>query len=207
MINSNRVSNFIKSKTFVFLLQLSLLGLIIYLFSYTFPIDFDFSTLFEHKLIIQTLGNLILYDFPQNTLFFYSLWFLIGLIPVIIHRSIKRVYSTNLKIFLILNFFFYVFLWKYSPLYFQQFFPNLFFRTIILGVFLIVTSISINFFVNKFIELVQTEEKIKPKLSQIAKENRFQCPYCSTTFESVPRICHNCSNFIEKEITNEKKHS
>jgi hypothetical protein len=196
---NEKFRNFLKSNIFTLLIQLLILVLTIYLIGYTFTIDFDSSTTFEHRVIIQGLGNLLLYEFSQNMFFFYILWLVVGLVPVIIQQNVKRVYSINLKLFLVLNFFFYVFLWKYSPEYFNAFFPFLLVRSIILGGFLEGFSILISFSLNKVKNYMRDEEKMTPKLALIAEENKFKCPYCSTTFDSIPKICYKCSKIIQKE--------
>ncbi|MEJ2277903.1 MAG: hypothetical protein P8Y70_09170 [Candidatus Lokiarchaeota archaeon] len=202
-----KLQKIFKSKLFIFFLQIGILALFISGFNYTFSITFDNTTTDIHRTIIQFLGNLVLYDNLSEIIFMYILWFVIGLIPVIIRRDLKSTYSINLTIFLILNFFFYVFLRRYTLVYFNTYFPILLLKSIILGLFLVGTSVLICLILNKILSRSKNIEGRTPKLLQIAEENRYKCPYCGTSFESIPLICYNCSKVIRTVDLTEKEKS
>lgn len=181
-----------KFKVVNFIIQILILSLFIYIFNYEYTINFDKEISKERRDIIQFLANYIMFD-PNDLsglYFIYLSWIFISLIPIINFDDFKTVYSMNLYTFFFPNFFFYVFLYRYSPNYFHLHFSTLFVQTIILGLCIIIFSIGISFILNKTIR-----HKSKAQFEDFKKivENiRFKCPYCGTEFNSIPKYCYNC---------------
>jgi len=186
-----KILKIIRSKIIIFLIQLALLSLFLIIFEYTFEIGFDSSISTDRRQIIQFLANYIMFEGLNDTLLIYGLWLLVATIPIIIHRNVKKVYSMNLLTFFFPNFFFYVFLSRYSPLYFSENFGKLFLNTIILALVLISYSIILSFIVNYFWKTTKKEENFK--LLEIDKKVVSVCPQCGTKFDSKPLYCYNCN--------------
>ena len=113
----------------------------------------------------------------------------------------------NLMTYLFPNFFIYIFLWRYSPEYFDSSFQFHFIHTIVLGIIIVVFSIGISLILR-----IITKDKIEAQiedLSTIAGKIKSICPKCGTKFDSIPRYCYNCNTdlsiYIEEKNTNEKK--
>ncbi|MFX1268442.1 MAG: hypothetical protein ACFFAK_10830 [Promethearchaeota archaeon] len=130
-------------------------------------------------------------------IFIYLVWILVGLIPVFIYRNLRKAYSTNLLIFFLPNFFFYVFLSRYSPAYFNLEFPNLIIKSIVLCIIIISISIGLSFLLNRLSkkDLTITKED----LGIIQKETTMICPSCGTPFKSIPQYCYKCNFKLIKD--------
>ena len=193
----------LRIKVVNFIIQITVLSLFIYIFDYKFKIKFDSIISKERQDIIQFLANYVIFD--RNDLigiyFMFISWIIVSLIPVINFEDYKAVYSMNLYTFFFPNFFFYVFLYRYSPNYFHSQFFTLFIQTIILGVFIILFSIGISILLNKTIR-----HKSKAQFEdfkKIVEKIKYKCPNCGTEFNSIPKYCYSCLKELE---TNENIH-
>ncbi|TFF86190.1 MAG: zinc ribbon domain-containing protein [Promethearchaeota archaeon] len=186
-----KILKIIRTKAVIFLVQIALLSVLIIIFGYSFEIEFDGSISEERKQIIQFLGNYVMFDGFNDTLLIYCLWLVVVTIPIIIFRKVKRVYSMNLLTFFVPNFFFYVFLSRYSPLYFNQNFGQLIFDTIILALVLIAYSFIFSLVVNFIRKKTKKEEPFQ--IRDIDKKVVSICPQCGTKFDSKPLYCYKCN--------------
>jgi hypothetical protein len=193
----NNVKKIIKSKITIFIIQILILTLLIYLFGHSFSVNFDASASLEQRIIIQVLANYIMFDELINLMFIYILWISVALIPIFIFIDYRKAYSMNLTTFFFPNFFFYVFLSRHSPIYYSANFPFLFPRTLILGIVLVFISFGLTFVIKK----IQKSEKIvsDENLKLIQHETKYTCSKCGTEFSSLPKYCYNCLNEIIKE--------
>jgi len=193
----NKVKKILRSKFAIFIIQILILTLVIYFFGYNFSMNLDASASSEQRIIIQVLANYIMFEGLNNLIFFYILWFIVALIPIFIYNDYKKAYSMNLTTFFFPNFFFYVFLSRHSPIYYNAIFPMLFPRTILLGIFLIIIS----FGLTHVLKIIKRTERLMPdenlKLNQ--HEIKYTCSKCGTEFNSLPKYCYNCLNEITKE--------
>ena len=123
-MDKNRVVKFFISKFFIFIVQICVLSFLIYSFNYNFEIDFDSEITVSHKAILQFLANYILFKTFSNLLFIYLTWLLISLIPIFVFNNYRKAYSMNLITFFFPNFFFYVFLHRFSQDYFDSYFQQ-----------------------------------------------------------------------------------
>ncbi|MFX0026247.1 MAG: hypothetical protein ACFE8M_07515 [Candidatus Hermodarchaeota archaeon] len=173
------------------------MSLSLLIFEYNFDIAFDPLTSEVHRQIIQFLANYILYNSWPELIFIYLVWILVGLIPIFIYRNLRKAYSTNLLIFFLPNFFFYVFLSRYSPDYFNLEFPNLIIKSIVLCIIIISISIGLSFLLNRLSrkDLTITKED----LDLIQKETTIICPTCGTQFKSIPEYCYKCNTKLIKD--------
>ncbi len=193
----------LKIKVVNFILQIFILSLFIYVFNYKFEINFDGSISKERRDIIQFLANYIMFDANNisEVQFIFISWIIISLIPVINFDDYKTIYSMNLYTFFFPNFFFYIFLYRYSPNYFHSRFSTLIIQTLILGVIIVVFSIGISFVLKKTIRhkgKAQFED-----FKKIVKNITYKCPNCGTEFNSIPKYCYTCLKELE---TNENFH-
>ena len=186
-----RILKIFRSRIVLFIIQFAILSLFLIIFKYSFTIVFDSSVSEERKVIIQVLVNYIMFEGANDTIFIYSLRLLVATIPIILYRKVKKVYSINLLSFFFPNFFFYVFLSRYSPLYFNENFGQLFIKTVILGAILIVYSVGFSLIINRIWNLIKKEKPTQ--LLDINKKIVSQCPKCGTRFDSKPLYCYNCN--------------
>ena len=189
-----------------FIIQIIILSLFINFINYKFAIKFDPGILKERQLIIQFLANYVMYDRDKifGMTFIYFIWIIACLIPVINFDDYKSAYSTNLYTFFFPNFFFYIFLNRYSPNSFNSYFTTFIINTLILGVTLLIFSLGISIILNKTIR-----NKSKAQLEdfkKIIEKMKFICPYCGTKFNSIPVYCFNCLKELRTdEISNDHK--
>ena len=189
-----------------FIIQIIILSLFINFINYEFAIKFDPGILKERQLIIQFLANYVMYDRDKifGMTFIYLIWIIACLIPVINFDDYKSAYSTNLYTFFFPNFFFYIFLNRYSPNSFNSYFTTFIINTLILGVTLLIFSLGISIILNKTIR-----NKSKAQLEdfkKIIEKMKFICPYCGTKFNSIPVYCFNCLKELRTdEISNDHK--
>lgn len=198
----NTLSKVFKSKIVVFLLQFFILSLLIYLFAHEFHIDFDKNITRERADIIQFLANYVMFDGSVGLIFIYSSWLFVSTISIFILLDYKKAYSMNLTTFFLPNFFFYVFLYRYSPIYFNSYFPTLFTQSIILGLMIVMVSIGLSLIIKKIIK-PKTNSRFK-EIIRIESEYKYKCPFCATEFNSKPKYCYNCNNQIG-EISDERQ--
>ncbi len=189
--------SFLKIKVVNFILQIVILSLFIYVFDYKFKINFDNEISKERQDIIQFLANHIIFDINDLTgvYFIYISWIIVSLIPIINFDDYKTSYSMNLYTFFFPNFFFYVFLYRYSPNYFHAHFSTLITQTIILGILIVVFSIGISYILNKTIR-----HKSKAQFEdfkKIVEKIKYKCPNCGTEFNSIPKFCYTCNFQLE----------
>ena len=190
-----------KSKLMVFCIQILILLLSSMIFNYRIKIDFDASTdprAGEQQFIICFLANLIIYNNSFGFVYITLIWMIISLIPILIFSEFKKAYSMNLTTFFFPNFFFYVFYWRYSEIYFSVLFPNFIIKTIILGLIIVIESIVLSLIL-KFIKSFKNNTNTD-NLKQIESLNRIKCPICGTQFDSIPKYCFNCNSLITKEL-------
>ncbi|TFF87732.1 MAG: hypothetical protein EU550_02730 [Promethearchaeota archaeon] len=200
------VLKIVKSKIGVFIIQILILTISIVSFGYSFPIEFDSGITCERKMIIQFLGNYILVDTLFSALFLYSIWFLVGMIPIVIFKDSRKALGANLKLVFFPNFFFYLFLSKYSPNYFNTSWLGLFTPFAIFAIIIIVLTILIP----KIYQILKPskEETKLQELLKMAEENRYKCPNCGATFESKPIYCYRCSTrLIPQEGEKQKENT
>lgn len=202
-----KIPKIISNKLVIFLIQFSILSLFIYLFNYSFIIDFSYyipqppgipsDQQDMQKWVVQFLANYIMYEGWFQILFIYGTWLGISLIPVIIFQNFKKASIMNLITFFFPNFFFYVFLWRYLPDYFFANFFLFFLRTLILGVAIVAISVGISliFKLLKHFRKETQEEDIKKLESEVVTT----CPSCGTEFSSIPEYCYNCNTKITKK--------
>jgi hypothetical protein len=193
--------NLFKSKLLLFCIQIFLLIACIVIFKYEFQIEFDLSIdprANEQQFIIQFLANLIMYNNSFGFVYINLTWIIISLIPILIFSDFKKAYSMNLTTFFFPNFFFYVFYWRYSEIYFSTLFPIFIIKTIILGLIIAMESIALSLIL-KFRKNLRKNTKTD-NLEQIESLNRSVCPNCGTQFNSIPKYCFNCNNLITNEL-------
>jgi len=187
----------VKSKVTIFLTQILILTVLILIFSYNYSVNFDASASLEQQVIIQVLANYIMFDGLINLMFIYILWIIVALIPIFIFSDYKKAYSMNLTTFFFPNFFFYVFLARHSPIYYNSNFPFIFPRTIVLGIFLVIFSLGLTFIIRN----IRKSKRLLPdeNLKLIEREIKYTCSKCGTEFNSLPKYCYNCLNEITAE--------
>lgn len=191
-----------KTKLMNFIIQISILTSFIFLFNYRFNIIFDSGITEERKFIIQLVANYVMFNANDyKSVYFITIsWTLISLIPIFIFVDYKKAYSTNLTTFFFPNFFFYVFLYRYSPNFFDFHFQTLILQTIILGLFIVILSFGLTFILK--ILTKPKAEKILEDLKQVSQKIKTVCPHCGTQFESIPQYCYNCSKELIIEESN-----
>lgn len=192
-----KIKNLIKSKLMLFCIQILSLIIFLTISNYKLQIEFDPSAS-EQQFIIQFLANIILYNNSFGFVYINLTWIIVSLIPILIFSDYKKAYSMNLTTFFFPNFFFYVFYWRYSETYFASLFPTFIIKTIILGITIAFTSITLSLIV-KFIKGSIFKANIE-NLEQIEQLNTTECPKCGTKFDSTPKYCFNCNNLITKEL-------
>ena len=203
-----KISSFLKKKTVSFIFQFILLTLIIYIFNYSFQIEFKPSTEIEQRVIIQFLANYVLFLGFNGTLFMYLTWLLVSLVPILTNLNYKKAYSSNLLTFFVLNFFAYVFLFvprqnqdiKVTSDFFNSNFVPLLWNTIILGLTITIFSI----FLSLLFQRIKATRLEKNATNQILDNKPLIiCPKCGTEFDSIPLYCYNCnSKLTSDEIDN-----
>ncbi|MBD3195824.1 MAG: hypothetical protein GF317_12255 [Candidatus Lokiarchaeota archaeon] len=187
----------IKSKIFIFSLQIGLVNLFTILLNNRFPISFDGDILEERIKIIQYLANLILYTELEEGFIVIGTWIMITLIPILLVFDYQKATSANIKAFFFPNFFFYIFLGRYSFDYFDIYFWNLFSKTIIIFTVILILSILIPL-IGKKIKLTKGETGMKI-IEEVYEKNKSKCPYCGTDFDSIPLYCYNCSKKLKND--------
>jgi hypothetical protein len=187
-----------KSKLALFCVQFLILTILIGLFQYKFYIEFESNILEERRFTIQFLANYIMYKLDMSLLFLYLIWILATLIPVIILRDVKKVIVMNLITFFLPNFFFYIFLSKYSPVYYENFGLSLLLRTLVLGLVIILLSFLITLIL-KFMLNLKKEVKIVD-VTFIEEKTKSMCPYCGTKFNSIPIYCYKCNKKLIPDL-------
>jgi len=197
---------FLKNRFIIFIFQMFLLSTFIFIFTYKFEINFDSEISKERQEIIQFLANYIIFNIETKGLyslyFIYFSWLIVALIPVLIFNDYKEAYSMNLTTFFFPNFFFFIFLSRYSPVYYKAYGLTLFAQTIILGIILTIYSIGLSLLMKRILK--PKEESQLEDFKLIVSKNISKCPYCGTEFDSIPTYCYNCSKEIIKLESSEE---
>lgn len=184
-----------RNRLVLIIIQTLILNLIVLFFGYKFNLNFDIETGSEQKVIIQFLANYVFFDMEPGLFFIYLIWILVSLIPIFIYNDFKKSYTTNLLTFFFPNFFLYVFLSRYSPVYFDSKFSFHFMHTIILGIALVSLSIGFSLVLKKILQ-----SKIKDQMEElhtIASKSKYACPKCGVEFDSFPKFCYNCNTELK----------
>lgn len=193
-----KIKTLFKTKSVLIIIQFLILTLVIYGFNHFYQIAFDSETTIEQQIIIQFLANYVIFDDIDGMIFVYTIWIIISLIPIIIFFDFKKAYSTNLSTFFLLNFFFYVFLIRHSPDFFNSRFPIIIINTFLLGFTIILFSIGLSIGINHLKKRwkMQKQEEFTPTEGKPL----MICPKCGTEFQSIPIFCYNCNT----KLTNGK---
>ncbi|UCC18325.1 MAG: zinc ribbon domain-containing protein [Promethearchaeota archaeon] len=193
-----KVIEVFRSRLVLFIIQTLILNLVVFYFGYQVNLNYDIGIQIEQKMIIQFLANYIWFNKLSGLFFIYILWIIILFIPVIIYNNFKKAYSMNLITFFFPNFFLYIFLSRYSPIYFNSHFGFHFVNTILLAMLIVSLSISFSLIKEKILK-----SKSKPQiedLHSIANEIKKVCPKCGTEFNSLPKFCYNCNTNLTEII-------
>jgi len=192
-----KTKNLFKSKLMLFCIQILCLIAFVTISNYKLQIEFNPSAS-EQQFIIQFLANIVMYDNSFGFVYINLTWLIISLIPILIFIDYKKAYSMNLTTFFFPNFFFYVFYRRYSETYFNALFPTFIIKSIILGITIAATSISLSLIL-KFIKKSTSNANVE-NLEQIEQKNTIECPKCGTKFDSIPKYCYNCNLLISNEL-------
>ncbi|MFX0005260.1 MAG: hypothetical protein ACFFA7_01900 [Promethearchaeota archaeon] len=200
-----KIIEIIRSRIVLFIIQISILFLIIQLLGY----KFDLNLLSIHRPdnttdvqigIIEWLVTYLMYQELTELIFIFIIWILISTIPIIIYNNYRKAYSMNLMTFFFPNFFFYVFLFNYYQPYFSIYFLALFIKTVMLGTTIILYSIGLSLILKKILDF--RGEKKGIDLSEIASSGKLICPKCGVEFESIPKVCYNCNTDLTVKSEN-----
>ncbi|UCD00881.1 MAG: zinc ribbon domain-containing protein [Promethearchaeota archaeon] len=186
-----KVEEVFRSRIVIFIFQILILTLFILFMDYRIDINFDGGILEEQKAIIQFLANYVLFDKLSGLYFIYFVWIIVSLIPIFIYNDFKKSYSMNLMVFFFPNFFLYIFLSRYSPIYFNSNFQFHFLHTILLCIVIVLISIGIPLILRKIKKFI-SETPIED-LHAIASKSKKICPICGTEYESSPKFCYKCN--------------
>jgi hypothetical protein len=182
------------SRIFLFIIQFLILSLIVIIFGYRFMLVFDILTTVEQAAITQFLANLVLFNNFSGLIFIYLIWILVSLIPIFIYINYKKAYSMNLITFFFPNFFLYIFLSRYSEVYFNNFFQFHILHTVLQGILITCISIGLSIILKKIIR--RTDKKNSEDIDSIAKLGQITCPNCGIKFESTPKYCYKCNSVL-----------
>ncbi|MFX1239219.1 MAG: hypothetical protein ACFFAS_13050 [Promethearchaeota archaeon] len=179
----------IQSKIVILLFQLAFLSAFIYGFGHSFSIQFDEGIDDIQIMVIQYLANLIMCEGTVEFIFMYYAWTVVLLIAAFILRSTRKTFFTNLTIFFILNFFFYIYLSRHSPNFYGQNSQGMITQTIFLSIYIAVISI----FSSQVIKMLfKSKEEPLLDIQQIEYKDKYVCPHCGVEFGSLPQYCYNC---------------
>ncbi len=191
-----------RSKIVIFIIQIAILSLLIYIFNYRFVLNLQLypptsDTTEDQIAIIEFLAAYLMYEDLTDAFFIYICWSLISIIPTIIYDDYIKAFKMNLITFLFLNFFFYIFLYRHVNYYFRENFSIIFTKTYITGIIITILSIEISLILKKF-RKPKSEEELED-LQIITNKIRTKCPNCGTEFNSIPQFCYNCNTRIIKD--------
>lgn len=199
-----KISSFFKKKTILFVIQFFLLTFMIYLFNYSFIIEFDPNIENDQRSIIQFLANYVLFRDINGIIFLYTAWLIISLLPIIINQEPKKACSNNFLTFFVLNFFVYVFLFsgdmRVTSDFFSSNFAPLIWNSIILGSVILIYSFLISLLLKKL-----KSSQLEKKTSELLLDDTplMVCPKCGAKFDSIPLFCFKCNSKLtinESEI-------
>jgi hypothetical protein len=197
-----KIIDIFRYRLILYLIQTLILNLFVFYSGYYINLSFDIETTAQQKLIIQFLANYTLFDILPNMYFIYGIWILVSLIPIFIYNDFKKTYSMNLLTFFFPNFFLYVFLSQYSSAYFSSYFLFHFGHTILLGIVIIIISISFSLFIKKILK--SRSEQNRGDLEDIVGAGKIICPKCGVEFDSIPKFCYNCNTNLTMNNENKK---
>ncbi len=186
-----------QSKIVILICQFSLLSAITYGFGHVFAIQFDASIHPVQQASVQFLANYIFFEGTPELIIVYLAWTIALLIPVFVFNASRKTLFSVLTLFFLLNFFFYVFLSRYSPLYYSAHSQELITKTIFLGLYVSVVSACLPLLSKRFFK--SKGEQIKD-IQKVNFKDTYYCPHCNTEFKSLPLYCYNCLEKIEKII-------
>ncbi|MFX1304625.1 MAG: hypothetical protein ACFFBV_09850 [Promethearchaeota archaeon] len=186
-----KVKEVFRSRIVIFIFQVLILTLFVFIIGYEMNINFDIGVSIEQEVIMKFLANFLLFNELFGLLYIYFIWILVSLIPILIYNNFKKAYSMNLMTFFFPNFFLYIFLSKHSPEYFNSNFQFHFLHTILLGIIIVGISIGLSLILRK-IKRLKIDTQIE-NLHAIASTSKTVCPNCGTEFESIPKFCYNCN--------------
>jgi hypothetical protein len=191
-----KIIEIIRSRIILFILQISILFLLIQLLGYKFDLNLSLipppaNTTEVQIGIIEWLVNYIMYEDLIDLFFIFAIWLSISIIPIVIYNNYRKAYSMNLITFFFPNFFFYVFLFNYYTPYFNVYFLGLFLKTLVLGMTIILFSICLSLILKKIFNY--RIEKRTIDIGEIASSGKLICPKCGVVFESIPKVCYNCN--------------
>lgn len=182
-------------KILVFLVQIALLIVLHYLLGFKYSITFDSGITQQRKEIIQFIGNLFLFVNDLSQIYIVLIvWSILSLISVFAFRDYKKAYSLNISTFFVLNFFFYIFLSRYSEKFYESHVFEILFQSILVGAYIIIFSLITVYLFKKAHNSITIREPVN--LETLAEKNRGKCPHCGTKFESIPKYCYNCLKLV-----------
>ncbi len=189
-----KIRKIIQKKLVLFLIQFIILSIFIIISGYSFKISFDSGITLERKFIIQFLANYIMFENVYQLFFIVLSWLIPILIPIFVFKKYKKVIIMNLTSFFFPNFFFYVFLARYSFNFYNSNLPFLLSNTIMLSSIIILISLGGTLILKKVIKTDKTlfNENLDLKKFKIL----YKCANCGTEFKSKPKYCYNCLNKI-----------
>ncbi|MFX1313760.1 MAG: hypothetical protein ACFFHD_14310 [Promethearchaeota archaeon] len=197
-----KIIAFFQKKIVLFIIQITILSLLIYIFNYKFVLNLQLfpppsDTTQDQIAIIEFLATYLMYEDVTDAFFIYICWSLISIIPVIIYVNYIKALKMNLITYITLNFFLYIFLNRHVNDYFRENFSIIFIKTYITGIWIIVLSIEISLILRIF-KKPKSKEEIED-LHNIANKIKTICPNCGTEFNSIPQYCYNCNKQIIEE--------
>ena len=201
-----KISSFFKKKSISFAIQFFLLTFMIFLFNYSFMIEFDPNIEIEQRVIIQFLANYVLFRDIDGIIFMYVAWLIVSLLPILINQDCKKACSTNFLTFFVLNFFVYVFLFnedlRVTSDFFASNFVPLLWNSIILGIVILIYSFLISMVLKKL-----SSSHLEKKSSDLLLSDKplMTCPNCGMEFDSIPLYCFKCNSKLtmDESETNE----
>jgi len=198
-----KISKYLKKTSVVIILMLILASSLIFSINNIIDLPLDSTIVGEQELIIELLASFLLIETPlqfnQDLLVIYLSWTLNVLISSIILADPKKVVFRISSIMFFICFFLFVFGFRHSPIYFNQYFSVMIVQVLLLISYLVILSIIFSLLTQKISEKYKSSDIRDVKIETLVKNNRITCPHCGTKYESVPLYCYNCSKKIKIE--------